>query len=54
VTVECASCGASVVLKCEGMSRVDDYPIFSHFDCPHCRKQNTAKTPGHIISVEPV
>lgn len=54
VTVTCASCGASVVLKCEGLAGVAGYPIFEHFDCPHCRKDNVAKTPGHIISVDPV
>ena len=53
VTVQCASCGADVVLKCEGLSGVAGYPIFSKFDCPHCRKENTAHTPGHIVSVEP-
>ncbi len=53
VTVQCASCKASVVLKCEGLSGVAGYPIFSKFFCPHCRKDNTAKTPGHIVSVEP-
>lgn len=53
ITVQCASCKANVVLKCEGLSGVAGYPIYSHFDCPHCRKDNNTKTPGHIISVEP-
>jgi hypothetical protein len=32
---------------------VAGYPIYGHFDCPHCRKDNVAKTPGRILSVEP-
>jgi len=51
--VPCTSCGADVTLKCEGLSGVAGYPIYSQFHCPHCRKLNTARTPGHIISVEP-
>jgi len=41
-------------LKCEGLAGVAGYPIFNKYFCPHCRKDNTALTPGHIISVEPV
>jgi len=51
--VPCTSCGADVTLKCEGLSGVAGYPIYSQFDCPHCRKLNTARTPGRIVSVEP-
>ena len=54
ITVQCASCRASVVLKCEGLYGVAAYPIYSQYVCPHCGKQDTAKTPGHIITVEPL
>jgi hypothetical protein len=42
------------VLKCEGLYGVAAYPIYENFICPHCGKQNTAKTPGHIVTVEPL
>lgn len=40
------------MLKCEGLHGVAGYPIYNQFNCPHCRKQMAARTPGHIVSIE--
>jgi phage FluMu protein Com len=51
--VRCESCEGVVELACEGLSGTVMYQTYNEFLCPHCRKLNRARTPGHIISVSP-
>ena len=49
--VHCESCRRAVDLECEGLSGVAGYETFNEYFCPHCRKLNRPRTPGHIISI---
>jgi hypothetical protein len=40
-----------VSLRYRGLSGYLAYPAYREFFCPHCRKQNHARTLGAIISV---
>jgi hypothetical protein len=51
VVVQCESCRRAVELECEGISGVAGYETFNEYLCPHCRKLNRPRTPGHIISI---
>ncbi len=48
--VHCTSCTRAVELECEGISGVSGYETYNEYFCPHCRKLNQPKTPGHIIA----
>jgi hypothetical protein len=50
LTENCKSCGQSVELECEGVSGVSGYQTHNEYVCPHCRKQNHARTSGAIVS----
>jgi hypothetical protein len=49
--VACTSCQGGVELACEGLPAYQGYETFNEYHCPHCRKKNVAKTPGHILAV---
>jgi hypothetical protein len=49
--VHCDSCRRPVELDCEGISGVAGYETFNEYFCPHCRKLNRPRTPGHILSI---
>jgi hypothetical protein len=49
--VHCDSCRGAVELDCEGISGVAGYETFNEYSCPHCRKLNRPRTPGHILSI---
>lgn len=51
--VQCASCDGPVELSCEGLHGTVMYETYNEYFCPHCRKQNHARTPGHILSAHP-
>jgi hypothetical protein len=49
--VRCESCHRMVELSCEGLGGTVLYHTYQEYECPHCHKQNHARTPGHILSV---
>jgi len=51
VHATCASCNRPADLECEGLSGYSAYPTYNEYFCPHCRKQNHARTPGAVLSV---
>ena len=51
--VQCASCKGAVELGCEGLGGITMYETYNEYFCPHCRKQNHARTAGHIVSARP-
>jgi len=53
-TVRCASCEAPLELACGGLGGTVLYETYNEFACPVCRKQNHARTPGHILAVRRV
>jgi hypothetical protein len=50
VRVACTSCNGAVELECKGFPGFWGYPSFFEYLCPHCGKQNHAKTSGTIVS----
>jgi hypothetical protein len=50
VTGACASCHRDVDLECHGLSGFWGYQTYNEYFCPYCRKHNTARTPGAIVS----
>ena len=52
-SVRCSSCNGTVELWCQGLSGMVMYATYNEFFCPHCRKQNHARTLGHILSAHP-
>jgi hypothetical protein len=42
-----------VELSCEGLGGTVMYPTYNEYFCPYCRKQNHARTSGHIVSAHP-
>jgi hypothetical protein len=49
--VHCDSCRGEVELACEGFVGIVRYETYNAYFCPHCRKQNHARTAGAIVSV---
>jgi predicted RNA-binding Zn-ribbon protein involved in translation (DUF1610 family) len=47
--VRCASCHREVDLECEGLPGFWGYPTYHEFFCPHCGKQNHARTSGAVV-----
>ena len=48
--VVCDSCHSPITLTCEGLGGTTMYETHNEFICPHCGKQNHARTPGAILS----
>ena len=48
--VQCAHCRGAVELECVGLSGFWGYKTYNEYFCPHCRKQNHARTAGNIVS----
>jgi len=51
--VRCTSCDGDVELSCQGLGGTVMYSTYNEYFCPYCRKQNHARTPGHIVSAHP-
>jgi hypothetical protein len=51
--VHCGSCKGLVELSCAGLGGTVMYETYNEYFCPYCRKQNHARTPGHIVSARP-
>jgi phage FluMu protein Com len=50
VRVRCAHCHGAVELECEGLQGFWGYQTYNEWFCPHCRKQNHARTSGAVVS----
>jgi hypothetical protein len=48
-TVTCEGCRNTVILQIHTAVRAES--AWRWFDCPHCRKPNFLRLPGHIESV---
>ena len=48
--VQCAHCEGAVELECAGLSGFYGYKTYNEYACPHCRKQNHARTAGNVVS----
>ena len=49
-TVHCESCQGLVELQCQGLGGIVMYETYNEYLCPHCGKQNHARTPGAIVT----
>jgi predicted RNA-binding Zn-ribbon protein involved in translation (DUF1610 family) len=48
--VTCASCHKPIELECEALPGFWGYKTHNEFFCPHCGKQNHARSTGKIIA----
>ena len=48
--VECAHCHGAIELECEGLPAYLGYETYHEYFCPHCRKRNTQRTSGAIVT----
>jgi hypothetical protein len=47
--VNCESCHRGVELECEGRPGFWGYETYNAYFCPHCRRQNHARTSGAVV-----